>query len=123
MINLRDIILILSFGFVVFVVFWYLFGHSPTFDQGFLLLMTGFVISNSLSIKGIKTSLRYHEKYVDHRLDRIESDIRELSNSVNMRFEKIDQRFEKIDQRFEAMTKRFDLLDGNMKKIFSMQNS
>ena len=43
--KIYDIILIILFVVSLIVVFWYLFGDSPTFEQGMLILMATFLFT------------------------------------------------------------------------------
>src|SRR6056297_3523195 len=44
-------------------------------------------------------------------------DIKELTRTMDKRFEKMDKRFEKMDKRFEKMDKRFEKMDKRFEKM------
>ncbi len=44
-------------------------------------------------------------------------DIKELTKTMDKRFEKMDERFEKMDERFEKMDKRFEKMDKRFEKM------
>ncbi len=60
--KLLDIIFLILFLASVFVAFWYLFGSSPTFEQGLLLMILTLLIANVADVREMKTKFRLLEK-------------------------------------------------------------
>ena len=48
---------------------------------------------------------------VDARFEQVDQRFRDLTASVDARFEQVDARFELVDKRFDQMDRRFDQID------------
>ncbi len=47
----------------------------------------------------------------------IETDIKDVLNKLEQRFDKIDQRFDKLDQRFDKIDQRFEVIQKDVNDI------
>jgi len=54
---------------------------------------------------------------LETKFDILLSEIKNICNKIDDKFEKIDERFEQIDKRFEQIDKRFEQIDKRFEQI------
>ena len=68
-----------------------------------------------VTITDLRYELERERQITLAHFDRIDQRFRDLTASIDARFEQVDARFEQVDQRFAQMDRRFDLLDERLR--------
>lgn len=58
----EEIILWVLFLLGIAVVFWLIFGNTPTIEQALLILILTLVVKNSIDVKGLKSDLKHSKE-------------------------------------------------------------
>ncbi len=82
-VNVLDEILFWFFmALSLFLIFWYIFGNSPTSEEIILPILTGYLIKISIDLKGVKVLLQHHMQTTKEEFRVVRWDIRDLRQDL-----------------------------------------